>query len=179
MPARNTLSSLSYCVFSTYCCPTLYVFFIYLMYCLFPSLELNFLRERCLSVLFSFLPSVPRTEPDRRKLNQWINEVNITLKKLNPKLPPRWDSIWLYSPVQGLPQWLNRKESACSAGATGDAGSSLGWKDPLEESMATHSSILAWRIPWTGEPGRLQSVGSQSQTRLSDWAHTHVHQWTK
>ena len=42
---------------------------------------------------------------------------------------------------------------------------SLGWKDPLEKEMATHSSILAWRIPWTEEPGRLQSRGSQkSQT---------------
>ena len=38
---------------------------------------------------------------------------------------------------------------------------SLGWEDPLEKEMATHSSILAWRIPWTEEPGRLQSTGSQ------------------
>ena len=38
---------------------------------------------------------------------------------------------------------------------------SLGWKDPLEKVMAPHSSILAWRIPWTEEPGRLQSMGSQ------------------
>ena len=38
---------------------------------------------------------------------------------------------------------------------------SLGWKDPLEEGMATHSSILAWRIPQTEEPGRLRSIGSQ------------------
>ena len=45
---------------------------------------------------------------------------------------------------------------------------SLGWEDPLEEEMATHSSILAWRIPWTEEPGGLQSTGSQSRTRLSD-----------
>ena len=37
----------------------------------------------------------------------------------------------------------------------------LGWEDPLEEDMATHSSILAWRIPWTEEPGRLQSTGLQ------------------
>ena len=37
----------------------------------------------------------------------------------------------------------------------------LGWEDPLEESMATHSSILAWRIPWIEEPGRLESTGSQ------------------
>ena len=38
---------------------------------------------------------------------------------------------------------------------------SLGWEDPLEEGMATYSSILAWRIPWTEEPGGLQSIGSQ------------------
>ena len=38
---------------------------------------------------------------------------------------------------------------------------SLGWEDPLEKGMATHSSILAWRIPWTEEPGRLQSMGWQ------------------
>ena len=38
---------------------------------------------------------------------------------------------------------------------------SLGWEDPLEEDMATHSSILAWRIPWTEEPGGLQSMGLQ------------------
>ena len=38
---------------------------------------------------------------------------------------------------------------------------SLGWKDPLEKEMATHSSTLAWRIPWRVEPGRLQSMGSQ------------------
>ena len=37
----------------------------------------------------------------------------------------------------------------------------LGWEDPLEKEMATHSSILAWEIPWTEEPGRLQSMGSQ------------------
>ena len=38
---------------------------------------------------------------------------------------------------------------------------SLGWENPLEEEMATHSSVLAWRISWTEEPGQLQSVGSQ------------------
>ncbi|CAI9158044.1 unnamed protein product [Rangifer tarandus platyrhynchus] len=37
----------------------------------------------------------------------------------------------------------------------------LGWEDPVEKEMATHSSILAWRIPWAEEPGRLQSMGSQ------------------
>ena len=38
---------------------------------------------------------------------------------------------------------------------------SLGWEDLLEKEMATHSSVLAWKIPWTEEPGRLQSMGSQ------------------
>ena len=38
---------------------------------------------------------------------------------------------------------------------------SLGWEDPLEEGTATHSSVLAWRIPWLEKPGRLQSMGSQ------------------
>ena len=47
---------------------------------------------------------------------------------------------------------------------------SLGWEDPLEKVMATHSSTLAWKIPWMEEPGRLQSMGSQSQTRLSDFS---------
>ena len=47
---------------------------------------------------------------------------------------------------------------------------SLGQEDPLEEGMATHSSILAWRIPWTEEPGGLQSTGSQRVRRnLRDW----------
>ena len=45
---------------------------------------------------------------------------------------------------------------------------SLGWED-LEKGTATHSSVLAWRIPWTEEPGRLQSMGSQSQTQLIDF----------
>ena len=46
---------------------------------------------------------------------------------------------------------------------------SLGWEDPLEKEMATHSNILAWEIPWTEEPGELQCMESQkSQTQLSD-----------
>ena len=51
---------------------------------------------------------------------------------------------------------------------------SLGQEDPLEKEMATHSSTLAWKIPWTEESGRLQSMGSQSQTRLSDFTFTFV-----
>ena len=42
---------------------------------------------------------------------------------------------------------------------------SLGWEDPLEKEMATHSSILAWKIPWAEETGELQSMGSQRVTQ--------------
>ena len=49
---------------------------------------------------------------------------------------------------------------------------SLDGEDPLEEEMTTHSNILAWKIPWTEEPGGLLSMGMQkSQTRLSNWSH--------
>ena len=56
----------------------------------------------------------------------------------------------------------------------------LGWKDPLEMGMAIHFSILAWRIPWTEEPGRLQSMGSPRVrhhwvTNTHTHTHTHTH----
>ena len=52
---------------------------------------------------------------------------------------------------------------------------SLGGEDPLEEEMATHSSILVWEIPWTEEPGGLQSMGLQkSWTQLSNIYQTHL-----
>ena len=56
----------------------------------------------------------------------------------------------------GFPGGSEVKVSACNVG-------DLGWKDPLEKEMATHSSILAWKIPWTEEPGGLQSTGSKSR----------------
>ena len=51
---------------------------------------------------------------------------------------------------------------------------SLGKEDPLEKGMATHSSILAWRNPWTEEPGRLQSTGLQRVGMTSDLTHTYA-----
>ena len=50
---------------------------------------------------------------------------------------------------------------------------SLDWEDPLEKEMATHSSILVWRIPWTGEPAGLQSMGSQRAGHNQAPEHTH------
>ena len=58
----------------------------------------------------------------------------------------------------GLLRWCSSIESACQAGA---AGLNPGQEDPLEKEMAIHSSILVWEIPWTEEPGRLQSTGLQ------------------
>ena len=56
--------------------------------------------------------------------------------------------------IRGFPGGSDGKESACNSG-------NLGLKDPMEKEMATHSCILAWRISWTDEPGRLQSMGCQ------------------
>ena len=53
------------------------------------------------------------------------------------------------------------KNPSVNAGDIRDVGSIPGRVDPLDEEMAAHSSILAWKIPWTEEPGRLQSTGSQ------------------
>ena len=70
----------------------------------------------------------------------------------------------------GFPGGSDSKVFACSAGDT--QVQSLGWEDPLEKGLATHSSIIAWRIPWTEEPGRLQSMGSQRGKH--NWV-THFH----
>ena len=74
-------------------------------------------------------------------------------------------SIW------GFPRGSDGKESTCNAG---DLGSILVWEDLLEKGMATCSSILAWRIPWTEETGGLQSMGSQRVRH--DWA-TNTFMW--
>ena len=72
----------------------------------------------------------------------------------------------------GFPGGSEVKASACKVG---DPGSVPGWGRSPGEGMATHSSILAWRMPWTEEPGRLQSVGqkeSDTTERLSDFTFT-------
>ena len=71
---------------------------------------------------------------------------------------------------QGLPWWLSGKASTWHAG---DAVPSLGREDPLEKEAATHSSILAWEIPWAEEPGGVQSTGLQRVGH--DGAHARTH----
>ena len=74
--------------------------------------------------------------------------------------------MYYYFYFGGFPGGSDSKESACDAG---DVGLIPGdpQEDPLEKEMATHSSMLASRIPWTEEPGGLQSMGPQSCTRLN------------
>ena len=75
-----------------------------------------------------------------------------------------------------FPSSTARKESACQCSLLQEMQEtwvwSLGWEDPLEQGMATHSSTLAWEIPWTEEPGGLQSMGSQ--TPLSTLIHSSI-----
>ena len=70
-------------------------------------------------------------------------------KKKNLGLKLKDCKVNTYLQVLELPRWLSGKESACNAG---DMSSFLGLEHPLEKGMATHSSILAWEIPWTEEP---------------------------
>ena len=62
---------------------------------------------------------------------------------------------------EGVPSSASGKEPACQYRRHETEVQSLGQEDPLEKGMATHSSTLAWRIPWTEEPGGLQSMGPQ------------------
>ena len=68
--------------------------------------------------------------------------------------------------VLGFPSSSDGKVSACDVG---EPGSIPGLERSLEKEMETHSSTLAWRIPWAEEPGGLRSTGSQSRTGLSDF----------
>ena len=71
-------------------------------------------------------------------------------------------------PFTSFPGGSDGKASACHAGDPG-------WEDPLEKEMAIHSSTLAWKIPWTEEPGRLQSHGVAESDTLSDLTFTFFH----
>ena len=72
---------------------------------------------------------------------------------------PLLESFWECAPVKGASLEAQTVKHLSILQET--PVQSLGWKDPLEKAMATHSSTLAWKIPWTEEPGKPQSVGSQ------------------
>ena len=66
-----------------------------------------------------------------------------------------------FSGASQVAQWLKKKKKIY---LPMQVTLKMNWEDPLEEKIATHSTIIAWRIPWTDEPGRLQSMVLQSQT---------------
>ena len=127
-----------------------------------------------------------------------VSSVGVRLRKMQTSFPQQclwWQKnqgpeffSWLWPSVGrlvGLPDSSAGKESTCNAGDRREKEKrvqSLGQEDPLGEEMATHSIILAWKIPWTEEPGGLQSMGSQRVGH--DWAtepthmHTHTHTHT-
>ena len=83
-------------------------------------------------------------------------------------------NYWFLRRNRGFPGGLLGKESTCNAGDSGDESSIPGSGRYLEEGIAAHSSVLAWRIPWTEAPGGLQSIGSQRVRQdLSNWACEH------
>ena len=94
-------------------------------------------------------------------LNKWV-PCELTTNQNNC---PFWSVVFPYS-TQGFPSGSDGKESQSAVQETWVP--CLGQEDPLEMGMATHTSVLAWRIPWTEEPGRLQSMGSQRVRH--DWA---------
>ena len=82
-----------------------------------------------------------------------------------------WRSCFETFPPIGFPGGSDGKESTFSVG---DTDSVQGQEDPLKKGMANNSSILAWRIPWTEEPGRLQSMGSQRVGQTERLTPTHT-----
>ena len=76
--------------------------------------------------------------------------------------------------LMGFPGGSVVKETAYNAGDARGMVQSLGWEDSLEEGMATHTSILAWKIPWAEEPGGLQSIGHKESNMTEVTEHSTV-----
>ena len=119
-------------------------------------------RSRSLLILQLQLPSAVILEP--RKIKSVIVSI-VSSPICHEVMGP--DTMILVFWMLRLSQLLHSPLSPCgsdskaSALNVGDRVRSLGWEDALEKEMTTHSSILAWRIPWAEEPGRLQFMGSQ------------------
>ena len=86
-----------------------------------------------------------------------------------------WEAIEHHVWASLMAQWVENPPAMQETEET--QVRSLGQEDSLEKEMATHSSVLAWKIPWTEEPGGLQSMGSQRVRH--DWVTTHTHTYTQ
>ena len=105
--------------------------------------------------------------------HSWFREKAFSLSPMSVMLSCRLTTYGLYSvkvySLYGFPGGAEVKNLPGMQETWEMQVQSMAQEDALEEDMATHSSILAWKIPRTEEPGRLQSTGSQTQTQLSDW----------
>ena len=109
---------------------------------------------------------IPRITDFPRKKKQTKKDVSVHIAANieEGQLRNTFESIYLlYSPYR-ISRWLSGKESAANAGTQETRVRSLGWKDHLEEEMATHSSIYAGKILWTEEPDRLHPEVTKSWT---------------
>ena len=104
-----------------------------------------------------------------RESSPWVTECSAS--EGGALFPRDFGQRGFYRALEGLSQWLSSKESACHAGDIGDMSRSLDQDNPLEEKMATLFRILAWKLLWTEEPGRLQS--KRSQRIRQDWTSKH------
>ena len=123
-----------------------------------------------ISLLFISTPSKPRGSllgsAECAHHKWWLTRYRQGWERL-------WDFAFHFCLFCGFPGDTVVKNPPANAGHARDAGSIPGLENPLEEGMATHSSILAWRIPWTEEPGGLESMGSQRVRH--NWAIGHIH----
>ena len=102
---------------------------------------------------------------------------NSLTRNVSPSSAPTDSGLYF---TAGSPLWwgfpggtvIKKKKKICLPANAEIQLWSLGWEDPLEQEMASHSSILAWRIPWTEKPGGLQSMKLQ---RVTEWLRIHMH----
>ena len=126
-------------------------------------------------ILYMFQCHSPKSSPPAHRVQKTVLYICVSFAVSHSLETLKWSEYILYVRIWilksqrvewGLSWLLSGKESACQAG---NVGFIPGSKRSLEKQMTTHSSILAWEILWTEEPGGLQSTGSQkSQTPLSD-----------
>ena len=134
-------------------CPELLGHLHFLLFFLFHNHTTPTYKRRHTSYLLQTLPWSQTSEVPNKATSQKISD-----RKLLRSEHPRTACVSL-SIYQGFPHGSNIKKSQAMQETP---VRSLGQEDSLEKGMATHSSILAWRIAWTEEPGGLQSVGSQT-----------------
>ena len=123
--------------------------------------------------------SLPAELPRKPRMLWGVNKLT-HLKYIEESLMPQNDVLAtvIAFTVIGLPAGVRGKKPACQCRKHKRGVQSLGREDPLEEEMATHSSILAWRMLWTEEPGRLQSIELHRVGHTWNCLHTHTHTHT-